>query len=377
MNYPDMLSLASEDVKEVLSMELCLEALETAYSDQAEGRAAFSRRQDVLTPTDTPKEVTEVDGHPITPPVIHGFKSMGGTVRSMNVAAVRLNSDLINWPLVRGTPRRVKIPAAPGGRYTALILLFSTKTGELLSIMPDGQIQRMRVGGTNAIAADLMAKPDATSVALLGAGWQAGAHARAIDAIRDIGEIFVYSPNSREEFAEEMNECEELTANVVPIESPESACSGADIVICATNQVTPVFSSDYLEPGMHVTCVRRVEIDASAYNSADRLVIHSNEQTQADNYFTGESAQQVPEYTSGWNHPESDEIKFEWEDLPQLAEIIDGGVDRDAEDITVFVNNIGLGIQFAAVGKRVFEGAKDRGLGENFPIDRFSQPYRP
>ena len=83
---------------------------------------------------------------------------MDGIAPGLGVGAVRINSDIVTWPKVGDSYRWVKVPAAPGSRYTGLILLFSTETGEPLAIMPDGVIQRMRVDAASAIGTHHLAK---------------------------------------------------------------------------------------------------------------------------------------------------------------------------------------------------------------------------
>ena len=371
-----MRHLVSEDVESLLTMEACLDALRIAYDDMGRGDAAFSPRCDILMPTAAPP-IEAVDGVPVVPPVVYGFKSMGGMVRSMDAAAIRLNSDVINWPTVDDRPRRVKIPAGPGGQYTAFVQVFSATDGRLLAVMPDGYLQRMRVGGTNGIAADLLADPDATTMAVLGAGWQAGSHVMAVDALRDLEEVRVYSPNTREAFAAEMSANEAVSAPVRAADSPEAACAGADIVMLCTNQLEPVFTADLLEPGMHLGCVRHCEIDARTYNAADLVAMHTTDQLEPQHYYIGEEPRRVPEVTSGWTHPEEAEIELDWSALPELATLLAEGFDRGPEEVTVFNNNIGIGIQFAAVGKRVYELAEAADVGTAMDPEDWAQPHHP
>ncbi len=128
------LIISNEDVSRLLTMEDTIAVLEDAYSELYHGRAVTRRRSDCLTPTASRDDAT------------YGFKTMDGVVPSQGVAAVRLNSDIVTWPTVDGNQRRVKVPAAPNERWVGLILLFSTNTGEPLAIMPDGVVQRFRVG---------------------------------------------------------------------------------------------------------------------------------------------------------------------------------------------------------------------------------------
>src|SRR5438105_8966659 len=91
--------------------------------------------------------------------------------------------------------RREKVAAAPNNRYVGLVLLFSVENGEPLAILPDGVMQRMRVGAANGLGAKYLARKDARSVGILGTGWQAGAQLMAVCAVRDIETIRCFSPN--------------------------------------------------------------------------------------------------------------------------------------------------------------------------------------
>src|SRR5438128_22830 len=129
------LVLSNDEVAELLTMRECLEALELAYAAVARGEALSGARRDVLVPGPLPDSY-------------HGMKMMSGSVPAEKVSAVRLNSDIVTWPIRDGTMRREKVPLADG-RWVGLVLLFSTETGEPLMIVPDGVLQRMRVGACN------------------------------------------------------------------------------------------------------------------------------------------------------------------------------------------------------------------------------------
>src|SRR5213075_543019 len=97
------------------------------------------------------------------------------------------------------------IPAA-GGRFLGLVLLFSLENGSLLSILPDGIIQRLRVGASSALATRSMARPDARTVGLVGAGAQEDSQLLGLSAVRDLERVRVFSPTRerRQSFAADM-----------------------------------------------------------------------------------------------------------------------------------------------------------------------------
>src|SRR5580765_2734213 len=181
----------------------CLEAMESAYRDLGSREGANGPRSEILTPTSRDD-------------ALYSLLTMSGVIPRFGIGAVRINSDIVTWPVSPSGPRRVKVPAAPNGRYVGLVLLFSTQTGEPLAILPDGVVQRMRVGAISGLAAKYLARADAGEVALLGTGWLAGGQAAAVSAVRNIKQIRCYSPERqrREAFANQMSA--KLGIEIVP-----------------------------------------------------------------------------------------------------------------------------------------------------------------
>jgi len=127
------LILSNDDVEKLLTMPECIDVMEEAYIELAEGRGISRTRSDCFAPTTRPD-------------ALYSLKSMDGVVPKLGVGAVRINSDIITWPKRGNNMRREKVPAAPNNRYVGLVLLFSVETGEPLAILPDGVMQRIRVG---------------------------------------------------------------------------------------------------------------------------------------------------------------------------------------------------------------------------------------
>jgi alanine dehydrogenase len=355
------LILSNEDVEQLLTMQDCVNVLEEAYLELAEGRGISRTRSDCVAPTKTPV-------------FFYGLKSMCGVLPKLEVSAVRINSDILSWPKKGGNMRREKIPAAPNARYVGLVLLFSTETGEPLAIFPDGVMQRLRVGATNALGLKYLARANARTVGILGSGWQAGTQLTGALAVRDIQKVHCYSPNpeNRKAFAADMTKT--LGVDVVAVGTPEEAVHAADIVMCATNSIENVFFERWIEPGMHVTSIKRPEIQASAVRRADRLVIHTNDATPL-HFLTKDLV--LPEKADGKGWEVAEEIDFAT--LPTLPELIAGKTrGRCAEEeVTCFLNNLGLGFQFAAAGSVVYQKARQKGIGHDLPTDWFTETVHP
>ena len=355
------LILSNQDVDELLTMPECIAALEDAYRELAQGRGVNRRRSDSLVPTTRPD-------------ALYGLKTMDGIVPKLGVGAVRINSDIITWPERGGNMRREKVPAAPDGRWVGLVLLFSSETGEPLAIFPDGYLQRLRVGATNALGAKYLAREDATEVGLLGSGWQAGGQVMAISAVRRIKRIRCYSPDAERCRTFTRAISEKTGLSIVPVDSAEKAVKSADIVLCATNTIDNIFFARWLEPGMHLSSIKRPEVEAAAIKRADRVVIHAR---NAEPMVITPPGLAVPEKALGRGWTLMKEIDFGA--LPTLPEVIAGKAPgRGApEQVTCFLNNIGMGYQFAAAGAAVYRKAKAQGRGRELPTEWFTQDVHP
>ena len=356
------LILSNDDVGKLVTMPDCIDVLEEAYRELAEGRGVSRTRSDCITPTSSCEDA------------LYSLKSMDGVIPKLGVGAIRINSDIVSWPKRGNNIRREKVPAAPGGRYVGLVLLFSTENGEPLAIFPDGVMQRLRVGAANGLGVKYMARKDAKTVGILGSGWQAGAQLMAVCAVRPIETIRCFSPNAvnREAFAAQMSDL--LGVAVMPVASPEDAIKGADIAMCGTNTLDPVFFAHWVEPGMHLSSIKRPEIEPNAIKRADRVIIHTNDATPI-HVLTKDLV--VPEKADGRGWEVAEEINFD--KLPTLPDLIVGRVDgrRSDREITCFINNIGLGYQFAAAGSLLYRKAKEHGAGHDLPTDWFTEDVHP
>jgi ornithine cyclodeaminase/alanine dehydrogenase-like protein (mu-crystallin family) len=365
-----MLILNNDEIESLISVETSLRFLENAYSQQAAGKALYRPRTDLYLPT------TASGG-------VYAFKSMEGGLTDPPVAALRLNSDVIRWEERERRVVKNKIPQAGGGKWVGLILLFSAETGEPLAIFPDGVIQRWRVAGTCALAARYLARKDSATLGIFGAGWQAGAHVPMICGVRTIKRIRLYSPTKakRERFAEEMEKKVRLPVEIV--ERPEQAADGADILVAATNAITRVIEPGWLRPGVHVTCVKDCELGEETIRKADRLAIHCR-RIAPQNYIAGFGDKEIEVHDPVALLKQGSEAipVFEppfWVTAPELKDLVSGKAPgRQSEtEITCFINNIGLGLQFAALGAAVYADAKAKGLGREVPTDWFLESVHP
>jgi ornithine cyclodeaminase/alanine dehydrogenase-like protein (mu-crystallin family) len=272
--------------------------------------------------------------------------------------------------MIGNVPRRVKVPAAPGNRFVGLVLLFSTHNGEPLAIFPDGVVQHMRVGATNGLGIKYMAREDARTVGILGSGWQAETQLSAACAVRPIESIRCFSPNRerREAFAAHMTEV--LHVPVTPVEQPEDAVRGVDIAMCATNSIGSVLFKDAVGPGMHLSSIKPSEIEPAAIRTADRVVVHTHD-TQPLVVVSADANYNEGGKGLGWDSARELGIA----NCATLPDLIAGRARgrETEEEVNCFLNNLGLGFQFAAAGSVIYQKAREQGVGHDLPTDWFSQ----
>lgn len=342
--------VTNDDVRAVLDMDDALAVLETAYAAEAEGRAVNIPRSDMILP--------------LGPDEAYVYKVMPGAVADLNTAAIRMQSDRIQWR----DGRKTKVAAAGDGQYAQHVLVYDTERCAPVLSMPDGFVSKMRVGATNALGAKYMAPRDTKTVGLLGAGRQAGGQVWGFDTVLDLDEIRVYSPTeeSRNSFAAEWDD--RLDASVVAVADAETAVGGADIFATATNSMEPVFDADLIEPGMHVSTVKNPEVPEDVFDAVDRVAVHTLSAPEGPFNYTPRGSDFADRLDDAWGF-ERDLTEF-----PELADFVAGEPGREHPDeTTLFLNNNGAGIQWAACGRHVYETATEQGLGEEIDTEWFLQ----
>jgi ornithine cyclodeaminase/alanine dehydrogenase-like protein (mu-crystallin family) len=352
------LLLTNSDVEQVLTMADCVDVLRSFFAEEGSGKVLTRQRTESWLPhqqTDT----------------FYQCKTMEGGVPYIGKYVIRIDSNVTRNKHQGYLSRIEHIPFA-NGSWMGMLLVFSTETGELLGWMPDGYLQRARVGALYALAADYLARVDSVEVGLIGSGWQAGGQILGLLCVRNIKKVRVYSSNSdnRSRFANELQAS--LGIEVKPVADTRDAITKADIIALATNANQKVIEAVWVEPGQHVSSVRFLELDPLLYESCDRVVVNRAE-PWIQNYYLGELCPQdvkdakLPAFPAGRGI--------------EAREFFTGQIKRvRANEITLFPNeasNYQLGGQFAAVAGFVLDQAREKGLGRELPADWFSQTLLP
>jgi ornithine cyclodeaminase/alanine dehydrogenase-like protein (mu-crystallin family) len=217
-------------------------------------------------------------------------------------------------------------------RYGAhfYFMLYDAKTAQPLAFMEANHLGQIRTGAASGYATDLMAHPEAQSVAFIGSGFQAGTQLAAIRAVRPIKTVRVWSRSEekRRKFAEE--------CSATAVDSAEEAVRGAQIVVTATNSKDPVLEDSWIGPGTMINAMgsnvaSRRELPAELVRRADLVAVDSLEQSKIE---AGDLI-----------------LADSWANVVELQR-----VERhyDPTKITIF-KSLGLGVEDVAAGAFIYE----------------------
>lgn len=255
---------------------------------------------------------------------------------------------------VAGT--KVAMFPGPGKQATAqsAILLFDTESGALKSIVSAEPITVLRTAAATAAATNVLARPDAEVLCLLGAGAQAIAHAEAICAIRPIKKVNVWSID--EAFT---NNCVEQISKkfpevtVLPFDEAKDAVADADVICTVTKAKDPILYGEWIKPGAHVNAVGAIapfarELSTSVLTCGKVYV------DQKETCLKSAGDLLIPVKAGEYN---LDEV------VGELGEVINGVVpgraEGDKETITVF-ETLGIGFQDVIAGYLALKNAEPK-----------------
>ncbi len=321
------LVLSDDDVQQAFNWGLAIDALRAAYAGAAE-------------PCRYPNRTVARGG-------VNWFRTLSGVPAD-------------------GSPMGVKVIAGAFARrqVSYLISLFDQDTAELVALMDGNSITGYRTAATSALAADLLARAGALTVAVIGSGFEARKHVRALAAVRALQAVRVFSPRaeSRAGFAAELAD---LGVSIQPGQSATEVVAGADLVICAARSYdeTPTLLGEWLEPGMTVVSIgstvpEQREVDSATIRRADLII--------------ADVLHEVLHETGDLLAAAADGIDAAGKNA-SLADLVSGRhPGRERDDQIVVYKSVGAGIQDLAVASMAAQQAAKLGLGTHLPI-----PVRP
>ncbi len=322
-----ILVLAARDVHELLPYRECAHVMREALAELARGRIQQPLRT-IVRPAGTVGFMALMPAY--APPAEPGSAGYGLKAICVSPGNPAIGKD-----------------AHQGG-----VMLFAAETGEPLALVNASAVTEIRTAAVSAVATDLLARPGAAELAIIGTGVQARAHARAIAATRPLKRIRIAGrhPGRTRETAGKL--AAELGLPVSAHEVVADAVADADIVVTATTSSRPVLQRSWLAAGAHVNAVGACvpgdrEIDTATMAEA-ALFADSREsvRNEAGDYLLAEhEAYHLP-------------IRAE------LGELLIGvGTGRaDMQEITLF-ESLGLAAEDLAAASYLYEKAKRLGAG--------------
>jgi ornithine cyclodeaminase len=312
--------LTERDVRELLDMKSCIEAMTEVLASLARGELFQPLRSIVR------------------PPGAEGLFGLMPAYRGGPAATWALKEIAV----VPSNPSR-GLDTHMGG-----VLLHDGETGELVAVMNASPVTEIRTAAVSGAATRALARPDAGRVAILGAGAQARGHVHAMRAVLDDPEIRIWSRDL--EKAEEL--AGEVGATVYP--SADSALFGAEVVCTTTAAVEPIVEKRWLARGAHVNAV------GSCFPTTRELdtetVAHSSFFTDRRESCLNEAGDYILAAAEGAIGP--DHIKAE------LGEVLAGmHPGREHEDEVTVFESLGIAVEDLASAELVVRRARERGVG--------------
>jgi ornithine cyclodeaminase len=314
------LFLTEADVRQLLTMDLALDAVETAHRAHALGRASDIPRQRTRVPTAS-------------------LHILQGALLDEGVMGYKAYTT-----------------ARAGNRF--LVHLFDAADGARLAVFEADTLGMMRTGAAGGVAAKYLARSEAAVVGLIGAGWQAQSQLEALCKTRPVRQVKLFSRDPEKRRLASADFARRFGIEVIPVESAEVAVRESDIVVTVTTASTPVLQGEWLAPGTHVNAagsnslIRR-ELDEKVVVRASLVCVDSRATALR------EAGDLLPALEKGRLH------EGQWVELGEILTGIRPGR-RDAQAITLFESQ-GMAIQDLAVAVRLLKLAHEQGLGAQMP----------
>lgn len=324
------LILNRDDVIKVLEMKDCMEVVEKAFAELANGTAVLPLR--------TP--ITPPDGLSLYMPAY--LKELGALACKV-VTVYKNNPTKHNMPTVIGK-----------------VLLQDPQTGDVVCIMDGGYLTAVRTGAVSGVATKYLARTDkGQSAGIFGAGVQAKMQLWAVAEAREISKAYIYdiSDEAVARFVSEMTA--KLDLGITKVSSPDQILENCDIICTATSSATPIFDGDKVRKGTHINGIgshtpNARELDTNIVKNS-RLVADSYEACLKE---AGDIMIPIEEGAFDKSHM-----------YAELGEVVTGKkpARQNDDEITLFKSN-GLAIQDVATAKLIFDKANEAGIGTEIRI---------
>lgn len=325
-NLSKILVIDATEVERLLTMDACIDLMGQTLADLALGIFHQPLRM-VVRPPDAKGILGLMPAHRSSGPALYGLKAI----------CVFPENPKINKDAHQGS-----------------VMLFNGETGELLSLLNASSITAIRTAAVSAVATRLLAREDASQLAIIGAGVEARSHLSALSRVRSIARTRVVSRTrkSADKFVEEMSSG--FGFPIEAVDTAEEALDGADIIVTVTNSREPVTNLDWISAGAHINAIgthspASREIDGRTMAAA-RLFTDRRESA------VNEAGDYVLAVKEGLINEDSI--------AGELGELLIGTKEgrQKPDQITLF-KSLGLAVEDLACAQFLFEKAQEVGAG--------------
>jgi ornithine cyclodeaminase/alanine dehydrogenase-like protein (mu-crystallin family) len=318
--------LRAADVHSLLSMGECIDLMHRTMSAVSEGRVVLPLRSVLVMPGD--------------------LGMMG------NMPGYLGDPECFGVKLVSLIPRN-KPPQYSS--HLGIVLLFEVEHGQPVAMLDAAEITAIRTAAASGLATRLLAKPDASDLAILGAGEQASSHLAAMLSVRKLRRIRVWGRDHDKATAFAQAEGAKHKVTIEVSGTPREAVTGADIICTVTKAREPILVGEWIEPGAHLNVVgssisTTAEIDTPAVVKSRFFVDYrSSTITEGGEYLRALRAGAItPEHI-----------------LAEIGEVANGSKTGRASprDVTLY-KSLGIAPQDLASAYYVLQKARERGVGQ-------------
>jgi ornithine cyclodeaminase/alanine dehydrogenase-like protein (mu-crystallin family) len=239
-----------------------------------------------------------------------------------------------------------------GSSHLGLMVLYDADGLIPQAIVCGATVTALRTAAVSALATSVLARPEASVLAILGAGEQAAAHIPALMAVRRFKKIVIWA--RRREQADALAASLQVPAELVVASSVQEAVAAADVVCTLTSAREPILQGEWLAPGAHINLVGSSSADA---READDAVV------QRSRFFVDyipSTLDQAGELLHAKNAGLVDDSHI----VAELGAVLEGTAEgrRNAEEITVY-KSLGIAAQDVVTAREVYRAACAANLG--------------
>lgn len=329
--------IGAADLKTLVPMADAVELMKRVFAQYSQGQT--------ISPIRTPVQLPDGSGVSLYMPAYVGESAgMPASLGAKIVSVFQGNAER-NLPTIH-----------------AIVIALDPETGAPVGLIAGAAVTALRTGAVSGAATDLMARSDALTLTIIGAGAQGVTQAAGVCSVRNIQEIRVVDPShqARESFAARLSGWVTTTPDIIGgYESAEEALAGADVVCTATTSRTPIFEDSWIQPGTHINGVGA---------------------------FTPEM-QEIPDATVGRARIVVDAVEAILHEAGDIVQPLERGVitraqietelghlvlglskGREDTDEITFFKSVGNAIQDMIVASAALSAAESRGVGQTISL---------